>query len=317
MKACSSGSQLISIGPPGASREAHHRARHHARAGRQLVLVDDVAELLDRLRRIVPDAARVVERRRGRRPPRCGCRGSSGRRTASGSSSTCPRASRGRPRGCPAARPRRRGARPRSGRACPTSGRASPSKRSSPTRSQPCQQPVCASRLVSKNTRPWRRMNCAFSSTAGIAPRHSRSQAMPCSFSSMRKRRRFSGSSTSTWNGPTRVSMRSPSCLRRAHHAVAVAALHAGEGVLGGQVRVLAHAHHHEQLVGRGVQVEVVAVVEVAVAGRDVAHRLAGLVDREVVPGREHGGLLAARAATRQGLSLPTIQVEKYCEPPP
>ena len=191
------------------------------------------------------------------------------------------------------------------------------SKRSSPTRSQPCQQPVCASRLVSKKTRPWRRMNCAFSSTAGIAPCHSRSQAMPCSFSSSAEAQALQRLEHLDLEGTDRGVHAVAELPRRAHHAVAVAALHAGEGVLGGQVRVLAQPHHHEQLVGRGVQVEVVAVVEVAVAGGDVANRLAGLVDREVVPGREHGGLLAARAGRVRASALPTIQVEKYCEPPP
>jgi len=77
---------------------------------------------------------------------------------------------------------------------------------------------------------------------------------------------------------------------RGAHHEVPRAAARDGEGVLHAEVRVLAHAHHDEELVARGVEVEVVAVVEVAIAGADVAHHVGGLVDGVVVPGGEHRG---------------------------
>ena len=83
---------------------------------------------------------------------------------------------------------------------------------------------------------------------------------------------------------------------RGAHHAMERTAPHHREGVLRPEVRVLPHAHHQEQLVARGVAVEVVAVVEVAIAGRDEPHRLGGLMDREVVPGRDHARLRARRA---------------------
>jgi hypothetical protein len=76
--------------------------------------------------------------------------------------------------------------------------------------------------------------------------------------------------------------------FRRSHDPVLVAAPYAGKRVLYGQVRVLAHAHDHEQLVAATVHVEVVTVVEVAVAGPDVPDRLRDLVQRVVVHRREH-----------------------------
>ena len=71
---------------------------------------------------------------------------------------------------------------------------------------------------------------------------------------------------------------------RRAHHAVGVAVHDDHEGVRDGQVRVLAVAEDGEGVPVVLVAVEVVAVVEVAVAGGRVADRLGGLVDRIVVP---------------------------------
>ena len=59
------------------------------------------------------------------------------------------------------------------------------------------------------------------------------------------------------------------------------------------EVRVLAHPEHAEQLVGGAVGVEVGAVVEVAVAGDDVAHRHRRLVDRVLVEGRQRHGRLS------------------------
>ena len=83
---------------------------------------------------------------------------------------------------------------------------------------------------------------------------------------------------------------------RRPHDAVLVAAAHEREGVGDAEVRVLALPDDEEQLVGARVAVEVVAVVEVAIAGAGLADRLGDLVDREVVEGREHRGLLVSRA---------------------
>ena len=77
---------------------------------------------------------------------------------------------------------------------------------------------------------------------------------------------------------------------RRAHHPVLGAPAHQGEGIADtARFGYWPEAHDQEQLVGRAVQVEVVAVVEVAIAGADVADRLRHLVHRIVVPGREHG----------------------------
>jgi hypothetical protein len=114
--------------------------------------------------------------------------------------------------------------------------------------------------------------------------------------------------------------------LRRPQHPVVVAALHARERVLDGEIRVLPHAEHHEQRVARGVQVEVVAVVEVPIARRDEADRLGGLVHRKVVPAGEHGGdgahLAAPEAtgrpcesATSSGSSTGTPGPSRYCAP--
>jgi hypothetical protein len=67
-----------------------------------------------------------------------------------------------------------------------------------------------------------------------------------------------------------------------------------GEGVLGAEVRVQAEAEHQEQVARAVVGVEVVAVVEVPIAGPDVADGLGHLVDRVVVAGGEHGSPLGS-----------------------
>jgi hypothetical protein len=152
------------------------------------------------------------------------------------------------------------------------------------------------------------------SSNAGIAPFQVRSQAMPCSLGSSTKRTDVSGFTTSTRNGPTLVSMRSPSTPRRAHHAMAPAARDARERVLHREIRVLAEAHHHEQLAGGAVQVEVVAIVEVAIAGADVADRVGDLVNRIVVPRREHEASLFSRRkrAKRARSAAKPSEVNRY-----
>ncbi|MFC7103357.1 hypothetical protein ACFQQB_24710 [Nonomuraea rubra] len=70
---------------------------------------------------------------------------------------------------------------------------------------------------------------------------------------------------------------------RGADHPVQVGGADAGEGVGDAQVGVLAEADDEHELVGGGVAVEVVAVVEVAVSGGHVPHDLGGLVDGVVV----------------------------------
>jgi crotonobetainyl-CoA:carnitine CoA-transferase CaiB-like acyl-CoA transferase len=70
---------------------------------------------------------------------------------------------------------------------------------------------------------------------------------------------------------------------------------HHRERVGHAQVRVLAHARDQHQLVAAAVQVEVVAVVEVAIARRHVADRLRDLMHRIVVEGREHERTLPER----------------------
>ena len=87
---------------------------------------------------------------------------------------------------------------------------------------------------------------------------------------------------------------------RRAHHALYTVAQHHRERVGRAQVRVLAEAHDQEQLVAAAVQVEVVAVVEVAIAGRDVADRLGDLVDGVVVEGGEHARSLRDALEARE-----------------
>ena len=225
-----------------------HRARHHARAGLQLVLVDDVAELFDRSGRIAPDVVErdaaavflvadvedgVVGELHGEVVPHA-------RERAEEPPAWMPGGS---------ASPTRRTPQEPSARAHQRSAVAV--KRSSPTRSQPCQQPVCASRLVSEEDAALAADELRVLLHRRIAPRHSRSQAMPCS--SSRKRKRFSGSSTSTLKGPTGRS----ACGRRAAATRAPRgswrrAARARRRILGGQVRVLAQPVHHEQLVGAG-----------------------------------------------------------------
>src|SRR2546421_5929712 len=67
-----------------------------------------------------------------------------------------------------------------------------------------------------------------------------------------------------------------------------VAAANARERVLHSEVRVLPDPDDQEELVAAPVHVEVVTVVEVAVARPDVADRLGDLVERVVVHRREH-----------------------------
>ncbi len=102
--------------------------------------------------------------------------------------------------------------------------------------------------------------------------------------------------------------------LGRAHHPVVPAPQHRDEGVGHAEVGVLAHPDHREQLVlgavhtAGPVDVEVVAVVEIAVRGPDEAHGLGDLVDRVVVKGGEHrwflgiaGGLGRVAVPVRAG----------------
>ena len=97
-----------------------------------------------------------------------------------------------------------------------------------------------------------------------------------------------SGSTTSTRSGPVVEVHAVVEHPTGAHDPVLLAPAHHGERVLGAEVRVQAEAEHQEQVARAVVGVEVVAVVEVAIAGPDVADGLGHLVDREVVAGREH-----------------------------
>ena len=82
---------------------------------------------------------------------------------------------------------------------------------------------------------------------------------------------------------------------RCAHHAVGVALAQRDEGVLHGKRRVLAQAHHHEQLATRVMHVEVVAIVEIAVGTADVADGVRDLMQGVVVHRRERLLRLPAR----------------------
>jgi len=77
---------------------------------------------------------------------------------------------------------------------------------------------------------------------------------------------------------------------RRAHHHVAYAAADDGERILRPEIGVLPEPDHEKELVARAMQVEVVAVVEVPVAGGDVPDRFGDLMDGIVVPRRERHG---------------------------
>ena len=80
-----------------------------------------------------------------------------------------------------------------------------------------------------------------------------------------------------------------------------------GKRVLHTEVGILAEAHHHKEFVRRAMQVEVVTIVEIAVAGGDVADGFGCLMDREIIPGREsvieglhflaHAGILSVTNA--------------------
>jgi hypothetical protein len=85
------------------------------------------------------------------------------------------------------------------------------------------------------------------------------------------------------------------------HHPVLVATADEGERVTDPEVRVLTLPDHEEELVRARMAVEVVAVVEVAIAGAHLPDRRGDLVDREVIEGREHeasGG--QARSSSRR-----------------
>jgi hypothetical protein len=83
--------------------------------------------------------------------------------------------------------------------------------------------------------------------------------------------------------------------VAQVHGGLLVAAADQDEGVLGAEVRVVAHARDEEDVAGPVVGVEIAAVVEVAVAAADVGHRLRQLVDRVLVHGREHQMPTSAR----------------------
>src|SRR5262249_26967383 len=86
---------------------------------------------------------------------------------------------------------------------------------------------------------------------------------------------------------------------RGPHDPMLVAPADARERVLHAEVRGLPDTHDQHQLVAASVQVEVVAVVEVAVAGPDVADRLRDLVERVVVHRREHRASASYPSAIR------------------
>ena len=89
---------------------------------------------------------------------------------------------------------------------------------------------------------------------------------------------------TSTWNGPMLVSLRSSPRVRDAAHDMVDAVVDDKcKTVRDAEVGVLTQAGDEEQLVAARMTVEVVAIVEVAVAGSDLADRLGHLMDRKIV----------------------------------
>jgi hypothetical protein len=70
---------------------------------------------------------------------------------------------------------------------------------------------------------------------------------------------------------------------RGAHDVLSVPQAHVDERIDDAEVRVLAHPEDGEPVVVGRVHVEVVPVVEVAIAGGRVGDELGGLVDRVVV----------------------------------
>ncbi len=196
-------------------------------------------------------------------------------------------------RGCRPARPHRPDGRPMTGRACPTNGPAS--RRTSPRRPGACplQRPVCAkprgvehdpavaaeevARLEVRRHRPVPRQ-------VGLDVPLVRLDDHAQPLESLEDLTRI---------GPTEVSIRSTSSFDGAHHPVTVAAARprrrrpASRGSGTGRCPTTQNSSSDDR-----VQVEVVAVVEVAVGGRGVTDRLGDLVDREVVGRGEPGGRL-------------------------
>ena len=91
--------------------------------------------------------------------------------------------------------------------------------------------------------------------------------------------------------------------LRRAHDAVCAVPEHRHERVGDSEVGVLADADDREEIVlapvllATRVDVEVVAVVEIAIGRADESHRLGDLMDRVVVERGEHGHSWSRRPA--------------------
>ena len=164
-----------------------------------------------------------------------------------------------------------------------------------PTESVPDQRPVCASRWVSKTTLPLLRMYWRGSAIAGTWPSQVTSMATECSVGSTTTRRRRRGSRTSTRNGPTERSPRSTQWRRGADDVLGSAVAHVDERVDDAQVRVLPVAEDGEPLARGRVHVEVVPVVEVAVARRRVRDEFRRLMDRVVV--REEESVMPVRSA--------------------
>ena len=69
----------------------------------------------------------------------------------------------------------------------------------------------------------------------------------------------------------------------RPHDVLLALVDHADEGVGDAQVRVLPEREHEEELAFGVVAAEVVAVVEIAVAGGRIGHRFGDLVDEVIV----------------------------------
>ena len=101
---------------------------------------------------------------------------------------------------------------------------------------------------------------------------------------------------------------------RGAHDVLRAAVAHVDERVDHAEVRVLAVAEDGEPVTRARVHVEVVAVVEVAVARRGVGDELGRLVDGIVVPGGEaHVGALSS---TRSRCRSRPPPVHRTCRPP-
>ena len=93
-----------------------------------------------------------------------------------------------------------------------------------------------------------------------------------------------------------RIQAIGPEFSGSAHQVDAVAVGNRDERIGGAEVRILAHARDEEEFIAGRMHVEVVAVVEISIAGKDVVEGLAGLVGEVLVHGADGHGFPFSKA---------------------